>query len=226
MRIEDYGLIGDLQTAALVGRRRLDRLALLPPLRLRRLLRRPARRRAERPLEARSRLAGSSGSSAATASARSSTSSTSTPRRGAVRVIDFMPPRGDRSRRRPDRRGARGQRADADGARAPLRLRRRSCRGCAGSTDDTRIAVAGPDAIALRTPVPLRGENMTHRRRVHGRARASASRSCSRGFRRTSIHRARSTPEHALDDTCSFWSEWLHSCSLRRAAMPRPSSAR
>ena len=45
MRIEDYGLIGDLQTAALVGRERLDRLALLPALRLRRVLRGAARRR-------------------------------------------------------------------------------------------------------------------------------------------------------------------------------------
>ena len=35
-RIEDYALIGDTQTAALVGRRRLDRLAVRAPLRLRR----------------------------------------------------------------------------------------------------------------------------------------------------------------------------------------------
>ena len=41
-RIEDYALIGDCRTAALVGPRRLDRLALHAALRLGRLLRRPA----------------------------------------------------------------------------------------------------------------------------------------------------------------------------------------
>ena len=42
-RIEQYALIGDTQTAALVGRRRLDRLALRPTVRLRRVLRRAPR---------------------------------------------------------------------------------------------------------------------------------------------------------------------------------------
>ena len=41
--IEDYALIGDCETAALVGARRLDRLAVLAALRFRRLLRRAAR---------------------------------------------------------------------------------------------------------------------------------------------------------------------------------------
>ena len=43
-RIEDYALIGDLQTAALVGLGRFDRLALPAPVRLAGLLRRAARR--------------------------------------------------------------------------------------------------------------------------------------------------------------------------------------
>ena len=44
-RIEQYAIVGDTQTAALVGGRRLDRLALRPAVRLRLVLRRPARRR-------------------------------------------------------------------------------------------------------------------------------------------------------------------------------------
>ena len=43
LHIEDYGLLGDTQTAALVGQRRVDRLAVHAPLRLRCVLRRAAR---------------------------------------------------------------------------------------------------------------------------------------------------------------------------------------
>ena len=46
-RIEDYALIGDCESAALVGARRLDRLAVLAALRFRCLLRGAARRRSE-----------------------------------------------------------------------------------------------------------------------------------------------------------------------------------
>ena len=43
--------------------------------------------------------------------------------------------------------------------------------------DDTRVAIAGPDALALRTPSPVRGENL--RTVASSRSRpASASRSC------------------------------------------------
>ena len=78
--------------------------------------------------------------------------------------------------------------------------------------DDTRIAVAGPDAIALRTPVPLRGENMS----------TVAEFTVEPGERvpfvltwfQSHLDPPRAiTPEHAFDDTCSFWNEWLHSCS-------------
>ena len=49
-RIEDYAMVGDLQTAALVCLRRFRGLAVLPPLRFAGLLRRIARRRRQRPL--------------------------------------------------------------------------------------------------------------------------------------------------------------------------------
>ena len=122
MRIEDYGLIGDLQTAALVGRNgsidwlcfpRFDsgacfaallgneengRWLLAPDCEIERVERRYREHSLVHELDFHTE-------------------------HGSVRVIDFMPPRGDAPGRRPDRRGARGERADADGARPPLRLR-------------------------------------------------------------------------------------------------------
>ena len=44
--------------------------------------------------------------------------------------------------------------------------------------DDTRIAIAGPDAVAFRTPFEVRGENMSTVAEFTVRARASGSRSC------------------------------------------------
>ena len=60
--------------------------------------------------------------------------------------------------------------------------------------DDARVAIAGPDALCFRTPVEVHGEDMKTRLRVHGLAPASGFRSCSRGSRRTSRCRRRSTP--------------------------------
>ena len=42
----------------------------------------------------------------------------------------------------------------------------RSCRGSTRLDDGTLRAIAGPDTVVLRTPVPLRGEDLTTRRRV------------------------------------------------------------
>ena len=50
-KIEDYALIGDLETAALVDKQRFDRLALLARFLLRRLFCLAARHRRERILE-------------------------------------------------------------------------------------------------------------------------------------------------------------------------------
>ena len=151
MRIEDYGLIGDLQTAALVGRdgsidwlcfprfdsgacfaallgdERNGRWRLAPDCEVERVERRYRERTLVHELDFHTE-------------------------RGAVRVLDFMPPRG----------------TDPDVVRiveglegsVPMRMEL-VLRFDYGSivpwvrrlADDTRIAVAGPDAIALRTPV-------------------------------------------------------------------------
>jgi GH15 family glucan-1,4-alpha-glucosidase len=210
MLIEDYGLIGDLQTAALVGRNgsidwlcfpRFDsgacfaallgnesngRWLLAPDCEIERVERRYRKHSLVHELDFHTE-------------------------HGSVRVIDFMPPRG----------------TDPDVVRiveglegsVPMRMEL-VIRFDYGSIvpwvrrleDDTRIAVAGPDAIAFRTPVPLRGENMS----------TVAEFTAKPGERVPFVltwfqsHREPPraiTPEHAYQDTCSFWNEWLHECS-------------
>ena len=210
MRIEDYGLIGDLQTAALVGvdgsidwlcLPRFDsgacfaallgdehngRWRLAPDCRIERVDRRYRDRTFVHELDFHTE-------------------------HGSVRVLDFMPPRG----------------TDPDVVRiveglegnVPMRMEL-VLRFDYGSIvpwvrrldDDTRVAVAGPDAVAIRTPVPLRGENLS----------TVAEFTISPGERipfvltwfPSHLEPPRAiTPEHALDDTCSFWNEWLHTCS-------------
>ncbi|HWL34078.1 MAG TPA: glycoside hydrolase family 15 protein [Gaiellaceae bacterium] len=210
MRIEDYGLIGDLQTAALVGLDgsidwlcfpRFDsgacfaallgdesngRWLLAPDCPVERVERRYRERSLVHELDFHTE-------------------------HGSVRVTDFMPPRG----------------TDPDIVRiveglegsVPMRMEL-VLRFDYGSIvpwvhrleDDTRIAVAGPDAIAFRTPVPLRGENLST---VAEFASEPGERV---PFVLTWFESHRDppraiTPEHAYDDTCSFWNEWLHSCS-------------
>ena len=212
MRIEDYGLIGDLQTAALVGRDgsidwlcfpRFDsgacfsallgnewdgRWLIAPDCEVERVERRYRPKTLVHELDFHCAT-------------------------GSVRVIDLMPPRGtdpDVVRIVEGLTGSVPMRMELVlrfdyGAIVPW-VRRLD--------DDTRIAVAGPDAIALRTPVALRGENMS----------TVAEFTVEPGERIPFVltwfpshhdpPRA-ITPEHAFDDTCSFWNEWLHACSYR-----------
>ena len=160
--LEDYALIGDCETAALVVARRLDRLAVLAALRLRRLLRRAARRRASTaagsiapvddrrprhpalsrrhadPRDARSRRR--------TARSRSSTSC----RRAAATPTSSGSSRGERGRVR-----------DADRARPALRLRPDGAVGqppAGRHAAGDRRAGHGGAAHAAST---LRGEDLT-----------------------------------------------------------------
>jgi GH15 family glucan-1,4-alpha-glucosidase len=206
MRIEDYGLIGDLQTAALVGRNgsidwlcfpRFDsgacfaallgdewdgRWLLAPDCEVRRVERRYRDRTLVHELDFHTEA-------------------------GIVRVIDFMPPRGQE----PDVvrivEGVEGS--------VPVRMEL-VIRFEYGSivpwvrrtADDTRIAVAGPDALALRTPVPVRGENL---RTV---AEFTVEAGEREGFVLTWYPSHQDTPaaidpERSLGETCTFWREWL-----------------
>jgi GH15 family glucan-1,4-alpha-glucosidase len=211
MRIEDYGLIGDLQTAALVGRNgsidwlcfpRFDsgacfaallgndengRWLLTPDCEIERVERRYREHSLVHELDFHTD-------------------------HGSVRVIDFMPPRGDA----PDVvrivEGLEGS--------VPMRMELvlrfdygRIVPWVRRLEDDTRIAIAGPDAVAFRTPVDVRGENLS----------TVADFTVEAGERIPFVltwfpsHREPPraiTPDHAYQDTCEYWDEWLVPCTF------------
>jgi GH15 family glucan-1,4-alpha-glucosidase len=212
MRIEDYGLIGDLQTAALVARDgsidwlcfpRFDsgacfsallgnewdgRWLLAPDCKVDRVERRYRERTLVHELDFHCAT-------------------------GSVRVIDFMPPRG----KDPDVvrivEGLEGS--------VPMRLEL-VIRFEYGSIvpwvrrldEETRVAIAGPDALSLRTPVPMHGENL----------RTVAEFTVEAGERKpfvlTWYQSHHEIPvaiaaDEALEDTCSFWRDWLGPCAYQ-----------
>jgi GH15 family glucan-1,4-alpha-glucosidase len=209
VRIEDYALIGDLQTAALVGKDgsidwlcfpRFDsgacfaallgsewdgRWLLAPDCEVRSTERRYRPHTLVHELDFHCET-------------------------GSVRVIDFMPPRG----RDPDVvrivEGLEGS--------VPMRLEL-VIRFEYGSIvpwvrrvdETTRVAVAGPDALSLRTDVPMRGENL----------RTVAEFTVEPGERKRFCltwypsHHELPTPvdpEQSLEDTCGFWRDWVGRC--------------
>ncbi len=210
MRIEDYGLIGDLQTAALVGRNgsidwlclpRFDsgacfsallgtegdgRWLMAPDCEVRRVDRRYRSRSLVHELDFHTDS-------------------------GVVRVIDFMPPRG----KDPDVvrivEGVEGE--------VPM-LMELVLRFDYGSiipwvrhvSDHTRVAIAGPDAVAFQTPVEVRGENM----RTVGEFTVGAGERLPFVLTWFPSHHdvpAPIEPEVSFEETLSFWDEWLGRCS-------------
>jgi GH15 family glucan-1,4-alpha-glucosidase len=124
---------------------------------------------------------------------------------GAVRVIDFMPPR----QRNPDVvrivEGLRGRVAMR--MQLVVRFDYGSILPWARRMDGTLAYVAGPDALALRTPVDTRGEGLT----------TVAEFSVAEGDRAPFVltwYPSNDPPprpidaERALDETCRWWREW------------------
>jgi GH15 family glucan-1,4-alpha-glucosidase len=208
LRIEDYGLLGDTQTAALVGRDGSIDWLCLP--------------RFDSPACFASllgdehagfwRLAPASGGTCTRRRYREDTlvleSEWETPE-GAVRLIDFMPPRGE---------AADVVRiVEGLGGRVPMRmaLRLRFDYGrivpWVRHRDGERNAIAGPDAAWLNTPVELHGRDLT----TYGDFTVSPGDRVPFVLTYKPSHEPRPKAveaERALRDTELFWSEWMRGC--------------
>jgi GH15 family glucan-1,4-alpha-glucosidase len=208
MRIEDYGLVGDLQTAALVGKNgsidwlcfpRFDSDACFAAL-----LGHAGHGRWLLAPDGEHRFAGRR--------YRPDTlvleTDFETPE-GAVRVIDFMPPRGED----PDVvrivEGVRG--------RVPVRSELVIRFGYGDIVpwvrrlDGDRVAIAGPDGLCFRTPAETRGENF----RTISETVVAAGDRVPFTLAWFASHRPVPRPiepDTALADTESFWREWCAAC--------------
>ena len=208
-RVEDYAMIGDLQTAALIGRDgsidwccfpRFDSGACF------------ARLLGDAD-HGRWLLAPAGGITRATRRYRSDTlilESVYECAEGRVRAIDFMPPRGDT----PDIVRI----VESLDGEVPMRSEL-VIRFDYGSivpwvrrVDHARVAIAGPDALCFRAETPVRGENMT-----------TVSEFVLKPGRRVPFvltwfpsHKPLPDPidaETALDDSEAYWLEWAGNCS-------------
>jgi GH15 family glucan-1,4-alpha-glucosidase len=209
--IEDYGLIGDLQTAALVNRHgcidwlcvpRFDSSAIFAALlgeaenghwtlQPQGEFRSSGRRYRGDTLVLETELETSS---------------------GAVRLIDFMPPR----ETKPDVvRIVEGLRGRVEmGMELALRFDYGALVPWVRNLEGTLVGVAGPDGVAFRTPVELEGRDL----------RTFAEFTVGEGdrvpFVLTWFPSNEQVPkpvdaEQALADTESYWEEWAKSCSMR-----------
>jgi GH15 family glucan-1,4-alpha-glucosidase len=131
-----------------------------------------------------------------------------------ARVFDFMPPRG----KAPDIvRIVEGVHGRVDfrselairfgyGSVVPW-VRRRT------HEENTRVALAGPDALCLRTPAPTRGEDM-HTVSEFTVDEGERIPFVLTWFPSNGEIPEKIDPEQALADTESFWREWSESCAL------------
>ncbi len=210
-RIEDYGLIGDLQTAALVEREGSIDWACFPRFDSGACF---------------AALLGTSEHGRWVVAPRVDgwvTSRRYLPRSlvletvwetdtGSARILDFMPPRG----KAPDIvRIVEGVSGEVDmNSELVIRFDYGQAIPWVRRIDGDRIAVAGPDALCFRTPVEHRGENM-------------------RTIGEFSVHEGERVPfvltwypsnqrpprainaEDALDDTIEYWTAWADRCTYQ-----------
>jgi GH15 family glucan-1,4-alpha-glucosidase len=208
MRVEDYALISDLQTAALVGRDgsidwccfpRFDSGACFAAL-------------LGTPDHGRWLLAPQDEIKRSTRRYRDDTlvlESVFETEHGAVRAIDFMPPRGEA----PDIvRIVEGLDGEVQmRSELVIRFDYGSIVPWVRRVDHVRVAIAGPDALCYRTPVEVRGENLTTVSEFLLRPGERIP------FVLTWYPSHRPIPdaidaEQALDDAVAFWVEWCSTC--------------
>jgi GH15 family glucan-1,4-alpha-glucosidase len=207
-RIEDYGLIGDLQTAALVGSDgsidwacfpRFDSGACFAAL-------------LGRPEHGRWLVAPRTDSWNSGRRYRPNTLVLETEWEtdtGAVRLIDFMPPRG----KAPDIvRIVEGLRGEVElTSELIIRFDYGLTVPWVRRVEEDRIAVAGPDALCFRTPIEHRGESL----------RTIADFTVHEGERVPFVltwYPSNEEPpdavnaDHALEDTVDYWTKWTDQC--------------
>jgi GH15 family glucan-1,4-alpha-glucosidase len=209
-RIEDYGLVGDLQTVALVSRHgcidwlcvpRFDSGAIFAALlgdaenghwtiQPEGEFRSPGRRYRGDTLVLETDLETSS---------------------GRVRLIDFMPPRGEA----PDVvRIVEGVEGAVDmRMELVLRFDYGSIVPWVRNLDGTLVAIAGPDAVSVRTPIELEGRNL------HTYAEFRVREGDRVPFVLTWFPSHLDLPdpveaEEALADTVEYWNEWAQGCTM------------
>ncbi len=207
-RIEDYALIGDLQAAALVERGgsidwlcfpRFDSGACFAAL-------------LGTPDHGRWLLAPVGGGKATRRYLHDTMvlETTWETEDGVVRVFDFMPPRG----KAPDVvRIVEGVRGSVQmRSELVLRFDYGNVVPWVRRVEDTRLAVAGPDAVCFRTPAHTRGENM---RTISEFAIEEGERVpfALTWYPSHEDPPQRIDPEVALAETESFWREWNAKCT-------------
>ncbi len=207
--IEDYGLIGDLQTAALVSRHGCIDWLCLPRFDSGAIF---------------AALLGDSENGHWTIQPEGEFHSPGRSYRGdtlvleteleaatgTVRLIDFMPPRG----KAPDLvRIVEGTRGRVDMAmELVLRFDYGSIVPWVRTIDETLVGIAGPDAVSLRTPVELEGRNL----RTY--ARFTVEKGDRVPFVLTWTPSNEPVPgaidaEQALVDTVAYWENWIGRCT-------------
>jgi GH15 family glucan-1,4-alpha-glucosidase len=211
--IEDYALIGDCETAALVGRNgsidwlcwpRFDSSACFAAL----LGTAEHGRWTVEPVAASSRVARRYRPDTLILEIDFETPS------GAVTLVDFMPLRGEASdlvRLVIGRRGSVAMKTELVirfdyGTAVPWVTRLADGSGL--------CAVAGPDMVVLRTQVPLHGENL----KTVGKFTVAAGETAAFVLSYGPSHRelpAAIDPMDALVDTESFWTNWTRRCQYR-----------
>jgi GH15 family glucan-1,4-alpha-glucosidase len=210
-KIEDYGLIGDLQTAALVGRDGSIDWACFPRFDsgacFAALLGTPDNGRwivAPR---------GDAWEAGRRYRPRSLVLETDWETDdGAVRVIDFMPPRG----KAPDIvRIVEGLRGEVEmSSELVIRYDYGLTIPWVRRIDDARLCVAGPDALCFRTPVENRGENLRtigdFTVREGDRVPFTLT-----WFPSNEDPPDPIDPEAALRDTVEYWDEWADRCAYK-----------